>query len=739
MQLSDPLPDSIQRKLDPVLAPDEEIHIALESDLDAEGRFASSWLIVTDRQVMTLGLDGGGRGTASESDMAVPLSELTGVAVEPLVGGSCLEVSTATDTIPLIRYSRNRSDRFNEAHRGIEQLITRKPFLVKTEFPRVVCEKCGRRLPARDGLCPACVSKWDMFRRICSYLLEHKTKAAALVVMFSVLSVAELAPPKITQLIIDDALEAKSLDLLFWYVALLAGLLALRWVGEMSTGWLMAWLGARVVGDIREQIYRHIEYLSLGFHDKQKTGGLLSRVTRDTRNVRGFLVDGLPFLFLRWLTTIGIVGMLLYTNWVLTLYILIPVPLIVLWGRALYRRLRIYYTRLMRRWEGFYTHILESLSGIRIVKAFAQESKEIDRFRRNARAMFALEYWTEKQWIYYFSTMGLLNFLGFIVVWLMGGRQVLGQELTLGELMLFYFYLHMFYGPLRWLGRVNSWMTRAMSAAERIFEIIDTKPETYENERARPMPGTRGEIVFDNVTFGYETALPVLRDIDIRIRPGEMIGLVGKSGAGKSTMVNLICRFYDADYGAVRLDGVDLRDIRLEDLRSHIGVVMQEPILFSGTIRENIAYGKPEASFEEIMEAARTANAHHFILAKADGYDTKLGEKGGGLSGGEKQRISIARAILHDPRILILDEATSSVDVQTEKQLQQAISRLTKGRTTIAIAHRLSTLRDADRLVVLDQGRVVEVGVHEELIARRGHFYHLVNLQRAASEIMEVA
>lgn len=732
MRLADPLPDQIQKKLYPVLEPNEEIHITLESDMDAKGRFEPSWLIVTDQRVMSLEVNGTGE------DIAVPLADLTRVAVEPLVGGSCLEVSTAADTIPLIRYSQSRVDLFNEAQRGIEQHIEQKPFQVKTEFPRVVCETCGRRLPTKDGLCPACVSKWGMLKRICSYLGAHRNKAIAMVAMFAVLSVAELLPPKITQLIIDDAFESGDKALLFWFVAAMAGLLVLRWLGEMANGWLTAWVGARVVADIRAQVYQHVEYLSLGFHDKQKTGGLLSRVTRDTRNVRSFLVDGLPFLILRWLTTLGIIGMLFYTNWVLALYILIPVPLIVIWGRVLYRRLRVYYTRMWRQWEGFFTHIQESLSGIRIVKAFAQENREVDRFKRNAREMFALEYWTEKQWIYYFSTMGLLNFLGFIVVWLVGGGQVLGQELTKGELMLFYFYLHMFYGPLRWLGRVNSWMTRAMSAAERVFELIDMEPESYEDVNAKPMRQTRGEIEFRNVTFGYEAALPVLRDINLHIRPGEMIGLVGKSGAGKSTTVNLICRFYDVNYGSITLDGVDLRDIRLEDLRGHIGVVLQEPILFNGTIRENIAYGKPAASFEDIMASARAANAHNFILAKPDGYDTILGDKGTGLSGGEKQRVSIARAILHDPRILVLDEATSSVDAETEKQLQEAIGRLIKGRTTIAIAHRLSTLRDADRLVVLDQGRVVEEGTHEELIARRGHFHHLVRLQKATSEIMEV-
>ena len=251
---------------------------------------------------MAVGLNGNG------NDIAVPLDELTKVAVEPLVGGSCLEVSTAEDTIPLIRYSQSRKDRFNEAQRGLEQHIENQPFEVKKEFPRVTCENCGRRLPVKDGLCPACVSKWEMLKRICYYLKAHKTKAVAIVAVFAVLSVTELLPPKITQLIIDDAFGEKDKGLLFWYVAFMAALLVVRWFGEMANGWLTAWLGARVVADIRGQVYRHIEYLSLGFHDKQKSGGLLSRVTNDTRNVRSFLVDGLPFLVLRCATTLGIIA-----------------------------------------------------------------------------------------------------------------------------------------------------------------------------------------------------------------------------------------------------------------------------------------------------------------------------------------------------------------------------------------------------------------------------------------------
>ena len=323
-------------------------------------------------------------------------------------------------------------------------------------------------------------------------------------------------------------------------------------------------------------------------------------------------------------------------------------------------------------------------------------------------------------------------------MWFFGGREVIRDTLTLGTLLAFYAYMWMLYEPIEWFGQVNSWMTRAFAGAERIFEIIDTQPEAYKDPNARSISNIKGHITFNDVTFGYDKSKPVLHEINLDVAPGEMVGLVGRSGVGKTTTVNLICRFYSVDQGIIEVDGVPIQKIRLEDLRSQIGVVPQEPFLFSGTVAENISYGKPGASFEEIMEAAIAANAHNFIVAKPDGYDTQVGERGGELSGGEKQRVAIARAILHDPKILILDEATSSVDVETEKQIQEAIARLTQGRTTFAIAHRLSTLRNADRLVILEGGRIVEVGTHSELMRKMGIFYELVQLQQQTSEIIAV-
>ena len=321
------------------------------------------------------------------------------------------------------------------------------------------------------------------------------------------------------------------------------------------------------------------------------------------------------------------------------------------------------------------------------------------------------------------------------ILWWIGGQRIIGGTgFTLGYLMAFFAYISMFYRPLQSLSRLNDWMQRAFTAAERVFEVIDTEPEDYENPEAVPVSKIEGRVNIKDVTFGYDKAQPVLRDISLDVEKGEMIGLVGHSGAGKSTLINLICRFYDVDEGTVEIDGVNIKT----DLRSQIGAVLQESFLFNGSIAENIAYGKPDASVEEVIRAARAANAHEFIIRMPDGYDTRVGERGARLSGGERQRVSIARAILHDPAILILDEATASVDTETEQAIQEAIERLISGRTTFAIAHRLSTLRNARRLLVLEHGKLAELGTHDELMEKQGTYHKLVELQRQVSAVKAV-
>ena len=531
---------------------------------------------------------------------------------------------------------------------------------------------------------------------------------------------------------------SERLTLLGLLVLGMVGVRVLNWGMEWAHGWTVSWLGARITADIRNRLYQQLELLSLQFYDRRQVGAVMSRVTRDAGRLQEFLVEGLPYLIINALMVIGILSILFWMHYLLALLILVPVPFMMGWGVIFWKRMRLYFNKWDQAWSDIMATVNEALSGIRVVKAFAQEAREIAAFGVRNKKIRQLAIRTEINWEIFFATTTLLTSFGIVIVWFFGGREVIKDALTLGTLLAFYAYMWMLYEPMEWFGEVNSWMTRAFAGAERIFEVIDTPTEAYEDPNARSISSIKGHVTFKDVTFGYDKSKPVLHGINLDVAPGEMVGLVGRSGVGKTTTVNLICRFYNVDQGVIEVDGVPIEKIRLEDLRSQIGIVPQEPFLFSGTVAENISYGKPGASFEEIIEAAIAANAHNFIVTKPDGYDTQVGERGGELSGGEKQRVAIARAILHDPKILILDEATSSVDVETEKQIQEAIARLTQGRTTFAIAHRLSTLRNADRLIILEGGRIVEMGTHSELMEKKGIFHELVQLQQQTSEIIAV-
>jgi ATP-binding cassette subfamily B protein len=411
-------------------------------------------------------------------------------------------------------------------------------------------------------------------------------------------------------------------------------------------------------------------------------------------------------------------------------------PVVVLISALFWKPMSQMFFRVGQKWARFHMHLNESLTGIRVVKAFAKEDHEYTKFRVRNDELRDAGVQADRKWYTVFGAMTLFTSMGALINWTVGGWMVYRGQISLGNFFVVNSYLMLVYGPLQWFGQLNQWFSRAMAGAERIFEIIDAQSELYGAKGTHH--AIEGEVQFDNVRFGYDKSNPILKGLNFTAKPGEMIGLVGKSGAGKSTTINLLCRFYEPDAGAIKIDGIDYRDIALQDMRHQIGIVLQEPFLFNGTVADNISYGKPDASFEEVMEAAKAANAHNFILSKPDGYDTMVGEKGAKLSGGERQRVSIARAILHNPRILILDEATSSVDVETEKQIQEAIGRLIAGRTTFAIAHRLSTLRNASRLIVLDKGEIVEIGTHAELMEKKGIFHNLVETQSQVTQIIGV-
>ena len=553
--------------------------------------------------------------------------------------------------------------------------------------------------------------------RALGFLASYKSEAAGAFISLVLSSAGSLAIPRLTQVVIDRGIAAQEMSLILWAAGAIVLAALLRALFSYLQGFLAAKASQGVAYDLRNALYAKIQSLSFTYHDRAQTGQILTRATSDVELVRTFIGMGVLQVLSALLMMIGSLALLVVTNWQLTL-ITLPIMASVFAVFGFFAgKGRPLFIRVQQKLGHLNTLLQENLAGARVVKAFAREPFEIERFGvsnlelRDASLRVFRMFAFVMPLIFAIANLAILS-----VVW-GGGYQVIAERLTIGELVAFQSYVMMTMFPMIMLGMIIVSVSQAGAGAERIFEILDAESEVREKPGAEELPPIHGRVVFDNVTFRYLRGQePVLKDVSFAAEPGQTVALFGATGSGKSTIINLIPRFYDVSEGRVTVDGYDVRDVTLESLRRQIGIVLQETVLFGGTIRENIAYGQPDSSDEEIIAAAEVAEAHDFITSFADGYNTAVGERGVTLSGGQKQRIAIARALLIDPRILILDDSTSSVDFETEYRIQQALERLRGGRTSFVIAQRISTVVDADKVVVLDKGEVAAQGTHEELL-----------------------
>ncbi len=746
-------------RLEPAAAAPAAAWFSLDTDVSLGGEPAREWLVASPAGLTVAAREiPRGETVPVEAIRHVAWSDLDRVRTAAGIGGGMLQVRVGGDWVDLVRYSNALAARFHKLARALETAreaaadggsAVAEPELESGPLDPPHCPTCNLRLATPEESCPRCLQKGRILRRVADLIAPH-TRSAILLGILTVVGVAaELVPPKLQQYLVDDILSVGAGDagtaagagatpdfrtaLLVVVLSLAASRVLLSLVAVFK-GRLASAIGSSLTARLRQEMVDKLQSLSVAYYDRHQVSSMISRVAHDSEVLHGLVQQFTGGVLLPIVQLVAVGAMLFWINPELAAYTLIPVPLVILGSWIFWRHV---YPRHYRLWDAASKQMAVlsgMLSGIRVVKAFGQEPLERDRFRATSDQLRDWRQWVELTNSTYSAAMQIVFSLGGLIVWYVGGRDVIGREMTLGQLIAFLAYLAMFYAPLGALSNFTTWLTSFLSGSKRVLELLDTPALIPEPAEPAAWDEPRGRIEFRDVTFGYDENQPVLHDVSFAVAPGEMIGIVGRSGSGKSTLVNLLARFHDVQQGTIEIDGIDIRRLSTRQLRERLGIVFQESFLFRGTIWKNLAYGRPDATVEEGLAAAKAAGAHDFLCRQPAAYETLLGERGAGLSGGEKQRLSIARTLLADPAILVLDEATSSIDAEAEREIQRALAALVKGRTTIAIAHRLSTLRNADRILGFDRGRLVEQGTHAELLAADGLYARLVRIQTQVSK-----